>query len=225
MGGRGGQATARRQAARTPRRRQPACSWARLPQFRVQQQRGIRPDVARRQRRPVQQPSSWGLAMEGGGELTAYEQERQRRLEENRRKLEEMGLQQVGSESLTPSNASSKGAGGGRPAFGSSAAVRCSAATGADSCPRSPPHAAAVGRRRRRQPGAPVHLPSPPLQSPPADGDGYCAGQRRAAGGQEEAGEEGARGAAGADAPVGSGGWKGGKACMAGWGHCPCRRL
>lgn len=39
--------------------------------------------------------------MEGGGELTAYEQERQRRLEENRRKLEEMGLQQVGRE-LTP---------------------------------------------------------------------------------------------------------------------------
>lgn len=33
--------------------------------------------------------------MEGGGGLTAYEQERQRRLEENRRKLEEMGLQQV----------------------------------------------------------------------------------------------------------------------------------
>ncbi|PRW58633.1 Cell division cycle-associated 7 [Chlorella sorokiniana] len=33
--------------------------------------------------------------MEGGGELTAYEQERQRRLEENRRKLEEMGLQQM----------------------------------------------------------------------------------------------------------------------------------
>lgn len=157
--------------------------------------------------------------MEGGGELTAYEQERQRRLEENRRKLEEMGLQQVGSERLTPFERELERRWREGPHLGR--LPLCDAAL-----PRAP--TAAPAPRRTPPPLGDAGTDSPALRSSsPALLCNSCPQMvtdiAQANGGQQEAKKKREKKAP--EEPLeptrrwAAAGGKGGKACMAGWGH------